>query len=156
MLSDEIIEKMKEMNFTEEQIDFVNDEVVKEVNHNNGYKIVCGKEYICRRQKGEGYCFYKISVSKKGLERKYSHALKPIVFLNCDPPNTDTSKIIIKSFFEDFYKNPKDQYTYIFPLKITDYELVDKETDEKIAEEKALKSYQNNIASEFDDIDISF
>lgn len=151
MLSDELVEKMRNLDFTDEQIKFVDEELVKEMYKHNRYKIMAGQPYFVIRDEHKGGIYYSIRVRTKNLDGHYRVAYKAVQFLKCDPPK-DNDKIILKQFFEDFYYRPNEPYSPRWMLKVLDYEYADEKVAEKRKEEAALENYENEVNKAYEEI----
>ena len=107
------------------------------------YKINIGETYKINRRditKGDKqYTFFSIPVKKKNKDGNTVEGSKNIRILNGDDLQ-DGQSIKILDMFEDFYK--KD-YTTIFTLVITEYELV--ETKEENIYNEALNEYEKEL-----------
>ena len=110
------------------------------------YKINIGEIYKIRRKdinKGEKhYTFFTIPVTKKDKSGNIVSGEKNVNLINGQDVQNG-QKIKILDMFEDFYK--KD-YTTIFTLVITEYELIDDDEDsnESIYAD-ALSEYEKEL-----------
>lgn len=152
MISDKLLEKMQELEFTEEQIEFIKKEVIKDVFYTNGYKIKCGIPYEVRKQYYKEYVFYKIPVFGKNNDGESKIAYRTVQFIGCDPIKEDKDKIIIKNFFEDFYYKESDAYNPVWIIKIMDYEYVENEVKEQRETSKALEQYTEEVNYNLNDL----
>lgn len=151
-MTQEMIDKLKDNNFTDEQIKFVKDNVIKEYNRINGYRIKCGIPYIVNKQYFKNYIFYKIPVYGKTKDGETKVAYRTVQFVGCDPVREDKDKIIIKRLLEDFYFKETDAYNPIWILKILDYEYVESEVKEQRETSKALEQYVEEVNYNLDDL----
>lgn len=151
-LNDDIIQEMENLNFTEEQRSFIQEKLIKSLNRDNGYKIRTGTPYVVFKQYFKDYVFYKIPVYSKDVEGKDRKAYKDIQFVNCEPIKEDKDRIIIKSFFEDFYFKKDNHYQPQWILKILDYEYADNPVKEQRQNDEALEQYNNELNYDFDDL----
>lgn len=109
------------------------------------YKINIGEIYTIKRKditKGENhYTFFTIGLTKKNKDGTYVNGDKNIRFVD-KADIQDGQKIKILDMFEDFYK--KD-FTTIFTLVITEYELVEDQEEEINIYEDALNEYEKEL-----------
>lgn len=116
------------------------------------YKINIGETYKLKRKdiyKGDKhYTFFSINVKKKNKDGKYIDGDKNVSLINGQDIQ-DGQYIKILDMFEDFYK--KD-YTTIFTLVITDYELVEvNEQNEENVYAEALNEYEKELGGALDE-----
>lgn len=109
------------------------------------YKINIGEVYKVKRKdiiKGEKhYTFFSIPVKKKNKDGDRIIGEKNVTLIN-GKDIQDGQFIKILDMFEDFYK--KD-YTTIFTLVITEYELIDPKQDEANIYANALNEYEKEL-----------
>lgn len=110
------------------------------------YKINIGETYKIRRKdidKGDKhYTFFTIPVTKKDKSGNNISGEKNVNLINGQDIQNG-QKIKILDMFEDFYK--KD-YTTIFTLVITEYELIDsEEEDNESIYADALSEYEKEL-----------
>lgn len=109
------------------------------------YKINIGEVYKVKRKditKGEKhYTFFSIPVKKKNKDGDRIIGEKNVTLIN-GKEIQDGQFIKILDMFEDFYK--KD-YTTIFTLVITEYELIDPKQDEANIYANALNEYEKEL-----------
>lgn len=108
------------------------------------YKINIGEIYKIKRKdiskNGKDYTFFSIPVKKKNKNGDYINGEKNVLLIN-GKDIQDGQHIKIIDMFEDFYK--KD-YTTIFTLVITEYELVENKNDENTYAD-ALNEYEKEL-----------
>lgn len=109
------------------------------------YKINIGGTYRITRKditKGDKqYTFFSIPVKKKNKDGTYISGSKNVSFVN-GKDIQDGQLVKILDMFEDFYK--KD-YTTIFTLVITEYELVEEEPEVENVYQQALSEYEQEL-----------
>ena len=110
------------------------------------YKINIGESYVVKRKdihKGDKhYTFFTIPVKKKDKNGNEVNGEKNVSLINGQDIQ-DGQRIKIIDMFEDFYK--KD-YTTIFTLVITEYELLDTPQEEsKNIYADALNEYEKEL-----------
>lgn len=130
-MTEKMIDKLKENGFTDEQIEFIDENVAKEIINRDGLKIRCEREYTLYRQVWGENVFYKIITQKKDKDGKNMNGYKRVRFYGCEPPKVDKCKIIIHKMFEDFWYKSSDKYDAFFSICILDYECVRNEAREK-------------------------
>ena len=109
------------------------------------YKINIGQTYKVKRKdivKGDNhYTFFSIPVKKKNKDGQKVYGEKTINLINGQ--NVQDGQLIkIIDMFEDFYKK---EYTTIFTLVITKYEIIDEEEEKKYAYAEALDEYEKEL-----------
>lgn len=108
------------------------------------YKINIGETYKVKRKdivkEDQQYTFYTIAVKKKDKDGSFVNGAKNIRFID-RADIQDGQMIKILDMYEDFYK--KD-YTTVFTLVITEYELVEPE-EEKTIYLDALNEYEKEL-----------
>lgn len=109
------------------------------------YKINIGEVYKIKRKdinkNGKNYTFFSIPVKKRNKDGNVVYGEKNVSLVGGkDIQNEQYIKII--DMFEDFYK--KD-YTTIFTLVITEYELIDIKEDEAKIYANALNEYEKEL-----------
>lgn len=109
------------------------------------YKINIGETYKVKRKdivkEDQQYTFYTIAVKKKDKDGAFVNGAKNIRFID-RADIQDGQMIKILDMYEDFYK--KD-YTTVFTLVITEYELVEPEEEEKTIYLDALNEYEKEL-----------
>lgn len=140
-----IIEKLKENNFTDEQIEFIKENVVKDVKRRNGYKIQCERPVTVFKNSYGGHDYYKIICNKNDENGNLITGYKRVSFIGCEPPNAEKCDIIIHNMFESFWYKKNDKYETIFTLIILDYEYVKNEAREKF---EAIGDYYDSKKEE--------
>lgn len=159
------IKKLKENGFSEEQIEFIKEEVCKSILSANNYKVKCGVPVLIYRQVYGEYVYYKIPVRKKGKDGNTLNGYKSVRFINCEPPDADKCMIIIHSLFEDYWYKSNDKFNAIFTIVVTDYEYY--QNEERIKFEAIGDYYDeknidddhfvlSNPVNEVDDFDLPF
>lgn len=152
VISDEILKKMEDLNFTDEQIEFVKEEVIKEYISNNGHKIRCGVPYMVFKQVYGNHTFYKIPIYSKALDGTRKQALQEVAFSKCDPVAENKDKIIINKMFEDFYFSANDKYNHRPIIRILSYDYVDKEVKEVRENTQAINQYKDELNNNFEEL----
>lgn len=160
-MNQEMIETLKENNFTEEQIDFIDENIIKQINRRNNYKIRCERPVTLYKQSYNGNDFYKIICSKSDSNGNLITGYKRVSFAGCQPPNVEKCEIIIHNMFETFFYKSDDKYNAIFSLVILEYDYVRNEAREKFEaigdyyDSKTDENYDNfnfgNPVNEIDD-----
>lgn len=109
------------------------------------YKINIGETYTVKRKditKGENhYTFFSIPVKKKNKDGQYVHGEKNVRLIDGQDVQ-DGQKIKILEMFEDFYKK---EYTTIFTLVITEFEIVDQNEEPTDVYADALEEYEKEL-----------
>ena len=93
----------------------------------------------------KGTDYYKIQVRQKNYDETEDIFYQNVVFkkgITLDDPDNKGVDIIIKKAYENCRKNPKDAYNPIFYLMITEFELVERESQKKAA---ALEKFNENL-----------
>lgn len=93
----------------------------------------------------QGRDYYKIQVKQKNYDNTEDTWYVNVTFkkgVSLDDPDNKGVDIIIKKAYENCRKNPKDEYNPIFYLMITEFELVERESQKKAA---ALEKFNENL-----------
>lgn len=144
MLTPQIMKSLRDKGYTDEDINFIEDNVYKELRRCNGYRILTGRKVTVIRNIHNDKAFYKIPIKHVRYDGREETAYRTVQFANCKPPQEDQTQIIITKFFEDFYFKNNDRYTPIFTLVIQGYYFVD---EEKRKEYEAIGKYNKELFS---------
>lgn len=117
----------------------------EQVIENKEYKVRRGRVYTIKRLdytwNDKKIYNYSIGFPKKvkgTTEYFYKHIRfgvgKPVELKN-------NTKILINAFFEDCRRNPRDKYSDIFDIVVTDFEVVEVPSDEN----ENIIEYQSNV-----------
>ena len=105
------------------------------------YKIEAGKKYRIWKSTYNEKDYYKIQVTQKNYDGTKDTFYIGVQFKRgIDLPNE--TDIIIKTAYENFRKNPKDQYNWIPYLLITDFETCERE--EQVIQQ-AYDEFRDNL-----------
>lgn len=152
ILSEELIEKMQELDFSEEQIEFIKKDLIKELYNLDGHKVHAGYTYKVIKQHNKGNTYYKIIVHGKDMKGNEKIAYKDVNFVGCNPPRGAEDVITIKSLFEDFYFGSNDKWNARWIIKITDYEYASDIIKEVREEQDAFEQYRKETIDSWNDL----
>ena len=89
--------------------------------------------------------FYKIQIKQKNYDETEDIWYENVVFkkgVELDDPDGTGIDIKIKKAYENWRKNPKDEYNPIFYLMITEFEIIERDEQKKAA---ALEKFNENL-----------
>ena len=102
-LTPELIKKLTNKGFTDDQIKYIDKEVYMDFKRRNNYKIVSGNKYRIIRKNRNGTNVYYIFIFSKN---KVDY-LKEVIFRDCEAPNYDVCMIFIKKIVEYMFHKEK-------------------------------------------------
>lgn len=104
-------------------------------------KLQAGKKYRIFKTVYKDKVFYKVQLTQKNYDGTKFKVYVNVNFKNNVSLKNETD-IIIKTAYQNYRKNPKDDYNWIEYYVITDFEIV--ESQEQI-ETQAYEEFRNNL-----------
>lgn len=133
------------------------DELELDTNYNIFHKIEAGKKIRVFKSTYNDRNYYKVQVTQKNYQGdpdKFYIALQFKKGVELADPDGKGIDIIIHSAYENFRKNPKDEYNPILYYVVTDFEQVKRQEQ---LEEEAYADFQDNLNDvEISDADLPF
>lgn len=121
------------------------DDLELETNYNIYHKIEAGKKIRVFKSTFNDRNYYKVQVTQKNYQGdpdKFYIALQFKKGVELADPDGKGIDIIIHSAYENFRKNPKDEYNPILYYVVTDFEQVKRQEQ---LEEEAYADFQDNL-----------